>query len=310
MVVDVRDPPPIGQCRDTKVYLADVRGFGLVVYDLTVNRSWRVTNKRFFPTPTYGTYTIAGESFDLMDGVFGVTVSKKRGFSDRSERYLYFHSLASMEENRVPLRIIDNESLWQNITDSNTNDFKSIGVRGTQSTSETFDMNGNLFFGLVNPIAIACWDSDMPYNPRNIKVVAQNDQTLQFTSGIKIIKDLEKREELWAVSNRFQKISTGSINFNEINFRIQVQPIRDLLRGQPKCNGRDLSSFKLPDFGMSEMLCTNNNRHQTATSYHGFQPTNYQGMKFKMTPRNDYYQNDEVSHPPLSYLSNLLQSYF
>ena len=312
VVVDVRDPLPTGQCKNTKVYLADVRGFGLIVYDLVVNRSWRVTNKRFFPNPTYGTYTIAGESFDLMDGVFGVAVSKNKGFGDNSERYLYFHSLASMEENRVPLSIIDNESLWQNITDSNTNDFMSIGGRGTQSTSQAFDSNGNLFIGLVNPIAVACWDSDLPYNPQNIKVVAQNDQTLQFTSGIKIIKDLERREELWAVSNRFQKIATGSINANEINFRIQVLPVNDLLQGQRKCNGRELSSYTLPDFG-TEMMCSMNTRNRQGNSQgfnqgNNYQGMNYQGMRIQINPRNNY-DNEQVSHLPISYFRSLIQSY-
>ena len=66
------------------------------------------------------------------------------------------------------------------------------------------DKNGNLFFVLLNPLALACWDSSLPYNTGNIKVVLQNDDTLQFASGLKIIRNLLGIEELWVLSNRFQ----------------------------------------------------------------------------------------------------------
>lgn len=72
--MDVRDPPP-GRCSDTTVYIADVTGFGILVYNLRTNRSWHTQNKLFYPYPYYGTHTVAGETFDLMDGVFGLAVS-------------------------------------------------------------------------------------------------------------------------------------------------------------------------------------------------------------------------------------------
>lgn len=74
-VLDVRDPPPTGQCANTMAYIADVSSFSILVFDLSRNVSWRVQNKLFFPYPPYGTYTIAGESFDLMDGIFGMALS-------------------------------------------------------------------------------------------------------------------------------------------------------------------------------------------------------------------------------------------
>lgn len=240
VAVDVRDAPPHGRCRDTLAYFADVQGFGLIVYDFKVNRSWRVTNMRFSPNTNNARFTIAGESFDLMDGVFGLALTKNKA---NPNRFLYFHSLASLEENIVPLRVLDNENLWKSRTNSNTNDFKTIGGRGTQTAAQAFDRNGNLYFGLINPIALACWDSDTPYNRQNIKIVHQNDKTLQFVSGLKVIKNLDNREELWALSNRFQKVSAGTINPNEINFRIQLRAIDESLGGQRKCNGKALSSF-------------------------------------------------------------------
>lgn len=76
-VLDVKDPPPAGRCFHTKAYMADVTGFGLVVYDSQLNTSWRVQNKLFYPNPYYGTHNVADEQFDLMDGLFGLALSPR-----------------------------------------------------------------------------------------------------------------------------------------------------------------------------------------------------------------------------------------
>lgn len=75
-VVDVRDPPPNGQCSQTMVYVADRAGF-ILVFDPQRMTSWIVNNKLMYPDPSFGTFTIADESFDLMDGVLGMAISPK-----------------------------------------------------------------------------------------------------------------------------------------------------------------------------------------------------------------------------------------
>lgn len=79
--VDVRDPTPATAytCPNTMVYMADVNGFGLVVYDFAANRSWRVQNKFLYPSPYAGTFALSGETFDLMDGVFGLALTPRGG---------------------------------------------------------------------------------------------------------------------------------------------------------------------------------------------------------------------------------------
>lgn len=79
--VDVRDPLPGSAytCPNTMVYIADVNGFGIVVYDFAANRSWRVQNKFMYPSPYAGTFTLSGETFDLMDGVFGLALTPRGG---------------------------------------------------------------------------------------------------------------------------------------------------------------------------------------------------------------------------------------
>uniref|UniRef100_A0A1B0CXD0 Putative major royal jelly protein n=1 Tax=Lutzomyia longipalpis TaxID=7200 RepID=A0A1B0CXD0_LUTLO len=266
IMVDVRNAPPLGRCDQTMAYVTDVTGFGLIVYDYKRHRSWRVQNKLFFPHPKYGTFNIKGDSFDLMDGALGLAISPQvmrtaRGgyglfypaydtqndILPQTERLLFFHALASATENAVPLSLIDNATIWQNNPDDMPRSFREIGHRGTQSAAEATDGNGNLFFGLMNPIAIACWDTNTEYNKRNIKIVAQNDQTLQFASGLKIVLNGRGEEELWVLTSSFQKTMAGTRNFREINFRIQALQVHQLLGGT-RCSGKDTSGFTFPDF--------------------------------------------------------------
>lgn len=41
-IVDVKNPSNC--CRNTKVYIADVNGFALIVYDFALNKSWKIQN--------------------------------------------------------------------------------------------------------------------------------------------------------------------------------------------------------------------------------------------------------------------------
>lgn len=47
----------------------------------------------------------------------------------------------------------------------------------------------------------------------------KDPEKLQFVSGMKIIKN-RRGEEIRVMSNRLQKIYAGTMNFDEINFRI------------------------------------------------------------------------------------------
>lgn len=78
------------------------------------------------------------------------------------------------------------------------------------------DRNGNLFFVLMNPMALACWDTSTPYTTHNVKILVRNDVTLQFASGLKIIQNLKGVEELWVVTIRFQVCEFKNMKLNII----------------------------------------------------------------------------------------------
>lgn len=73
-----------------------------------------------------------------------------------------------------------------------------------RSTAQAIDSNGNMFFVLLEPLALVCWDSSSSYTTENFKIIYQNDQTLQFASGVKVVKNAVGMEELWVLTNRFQ----------------------------------------------------------------------------------------------------------
>lgn len=85
------------------------------------------------------------------------------------------------------------------------------------------DCNGNLFFVLMNPLALVCWDTSTPYCPQNIRVVIQNDLTLQFASGLKIIKNLSGVEEIFIMTNRFQVSNAKFIEENILQLLISCR---------------------------------------------------------------------------------------
>ncbi|XP_047529878.1 major royal jelly protein 1-like isoform X1 [Vanessa atalanta] len=221
-VVDVRGH----DCSDTFVYVADVSGFGLLVVDVINDRSWRVTHRLMYPYPSHGTFTIDGESFDLMDGVLGMALSP---YKPGLDRYLYFHALASTSENVVRTSVLRNDSF---IADSNANPY-SVNVfpqeRPNQSAAEAMDSNGILYFGLMEPPGIWCWNSGTEFSTNNFHQIAINKETLQFSSGVKVVKNLKGEEELWLLTSSFQRVMTGSISSDRINFRIHAEKIPLLL---------------------------------------------------------------------------------
>lgn len=85
---------------------------------------------------------------------------------------------------------MNNATVWLQNVQSTPREFRQIGLRQSQATSQAMDRNGNLFYGLENPIGVACWDSDRPYTRENTRIVLQDDRTLQFSSGLKVNRQL------------------------------------------------------------------------------------------------------------------------
>lgn len=251
IAVDIRNN--CHKCEDTFVYIADVTGFGLLVYDHRNSRSWRIDNKLFYPYPAHGTFNIKGDTFDLMDGILGLALSPLKQDGDR---ILYFHSLASTTESWVPTSTIRNHSLFAEHSDSAPRSFRPFALqRSSQSAAQAMDDRGVLFFGLLPDLAIGCWNSitHPEYGGINNEVVVVNPDTLQFPSGMKIITAKNGRQELWVLTSSFQKFMTGTMNSNETNFRIQAGYVDELIRGT-KCYSPHMHLDRNRGYGSSSSI--------------------------------------------------------
>ncbi|CAK9802743.1 Major royal jelly protein 2 [Anthophora plagiata] len=211
-------------CRHTNVFMADVDGYALIVYDGLSLR--RFTSRSLVYDPKATTYTIEGESFELQDGPVGMALSTCTGMLYLSP--MSSHNLVAVNSQAITL------------PESGIAQFKSYNdILTTQASAKAISKTGTLFFGLVNDTSIGCWNEFKPLTRNNIDIAAKNRTTLQFVSGLKI-KDTEEGEILLAFTNRYQKIATGSLDMTEVNFRILSGRVKNLLEGT-KCQPRNPS---------------------------------------------------------------------
>ncbi|KAK5640789.1 hypothetical protein RI129_009336 [Pyrocoelia pectoralis] len=235
IIPDVRDPEGI----DTFVYVADCQGMALIVHDTQRGTSWRIVDKTMYPNPFFGSYNIAGQTFDIMDGIMGMDLSPYKAGDDR---ILYYHAMSSGSEQWVRTSYLRNQTMFLNDPSPAPQIFNVYsGQRHSQVPGMAIDKNGIAYFGLVTDMSMNCWNTALEYGTNNIDVIAQDKITLQFPSNVKIITNLLDKQELWFVTMRFQKVITSTLNLSETNFRIIAGKIDDLLKGS-KCLNRYPSS--------------------------------------------------------------------
>ena len=106
-------------CLDSFLYVSDVLKYGILVYDLRNDRSWRLNNTpgNAFgpdPDPEAMNITIAGEWFDLTDGTLGMSLSPPRFFKHRYSHHS-FHgtSAARFRIHSGSVRQIDSRFRWK-----------------------------------------------------------------------------------------------------------------------------------------------------------------------------------------------------
>lgn len=140
-------------------------------------------------------------------------------------RYLYFNSLASYYQKFTDTLSLKQAEYREPII------FQSKKRRQSQAGPQATSRRGILFFQLVQHTALACWNIEKPFKPENIVVLAQDEKTLQYISGIKVIVNKFGEEELWFNTNRLQKTINNTRNPAEKNYRIIRGKVDDLVRG-------------------------------------------------------------------------------
>ena len=153
------------------------------------NKFWRLEGMPFRPVDQYSTFSIAGESFFLPDGLFGLAVSPK--LSDKS-RYLAFRPLASRS---LYLAKIKDILLTQYYFPLKY--FSAEDVLPSQVSTLVFSSDGTLFFHLTAQTATGCWNSKKLLIPENIVICLAVTTEECFTN--KYIKNKFYRESQFKI---------------------------------------------------------------------------------------------------------------
>lgn len=146
-----------------QVYMADVDGWGLVVWDGTNLR--RFSNTTFEAVQKYTNFTINGETFALQDGIFSLALKPKRSGWDSSTQ-LFYRPLASVKQYSVATDQLVGQPRHgcTGGPDYQTFDYEFP----TQVSIAAFSRDGIMFFGYVGTNALGCWNSNKPMNDENV----------------------------------------------------------------------------------------------------------------------------------------------
>lgn len=157
------------------------------------------------------------------EGVFGITVSP---ITEDGYRLLFFHALASNQEFAVSTRILRDPKLT---SEEIYHDFIVLQSRGPGGhiTSHYMSDDGVLYFNLIDRNAVGCWNSRLPYEPKNLGIIDKDDEALIFPSDVKV----DALNNLWVISDKMPVHLLSKLNFNETNFRIFYATVDTALAG-------------------------------------------------------------------------------
>ncbi|KAJ9585377.1 hypothetical protein L9F63_002837 [Diploptera punctata] len=222
IIVDVESD----SCDDAYAYVPDLGGYGIVVYSLKDNESWRVKHHYFYLDPKSGNYTVGGVNFHWTDGVFSLALTppQEDGF-----KTAYFHALSSTDEFTVSTRILRNKTL---ATDPhNFEEFKFLGNRGpnSQATASFLDEpSGVVFYTQINKNGVGCWNSkSKEYTPETQHLVTDDDETFVFPNDLKVDRD----GNLWVLTDRLPVFIYRELDVKKVNFYIFKGAVKDLIKG-------------------------------------------------------------------------------
>ncbi|BET02543.1 Major royal jelly protein [Nesidiocoris tenuis] len=214
-------------CKKTYAYVNDVFRFGLIVYDLENNKSWRVENPYFFPEPLKSVYNHDGLKWRWNDGVFGFALSPVEG----NRRFLYYHAMSSWREFRIDTSVLHNETRATTSPDA----VELLGSRKRtrgNSSGQSMDRNGVLFYNLILQDAVGCWNSyNGEYSPEAQGIVDVSNVTLNFPNDLKV--DHEPDQSVWVLSNKLHKFLYSKLDPNDFNTRILTMKTADAVKGTP-----------------------------------------------------------------------------
>ncbi|XP_035717272.1 major royal jelly protein 3-like [Vespa mandarinia] len=200
------------QCEKITMYMADVEGYGLVIWR-GGNNFQRFDSPDFAADKTLSNFTLNNDTFYLADGLIGLALYEDE---NKKNSKLYCSSLASYNMYHISVNSLEQSTDGKiNIQqDKGDVDFRKVPLA----------IKGNtIFFSSLEDNAIRMWDINTEFTKKNVKIIKKDNNLLQFVSGLKILKNsnnTSKCTTIYGLSNKYQKVATGTLSLNKINYQI------------------------------------------------------------------------------------------
>ncbi|XP_046413541.1 major royal jelly protein 1-like isoform X1 [Neodiprion fabricii] len=213
-------------CNTTWVYIGDPVGYGLVIWNGSA--IWRLEDDDVYaPDPAAELFSIGGENITLKLGVSTVVISPP-GFIEQI--YLFVRSLASKKSYAVSLDDLHNS----NTAGNTITYYRSNFTFHSQLLARVFSAYGVSIASFATRPVVSCWNLQDPSASIYTSPIIEDDDAIEFASSAKIFKGTENSfeyEQFWLLTNRLHKFLLGTMNFDEVNFRILAATMADLVKG-------------------------------------------------------------------------------
>ncbi|XP_037926247.1 protein yellow-like [Hermetia illucens] len=215
-------------------YITDNSGSdpGIVVFSRKLNRSWKVRENNSMRAALNAIqFTVNGTNLQFSIHIDGIalgpyynpntgdtlTLNSPKFSNENFERNVYYCPLSSYHLYSIPASFLRDPEFTRRSTPREI--FESVtdyGLKVSQTDGMIMDNQGILYYGLLKEHAIAQWDSFQPFTVNNQRIVARDDDFIQWVDGM----SFDELGNLFVVVNRLHNFVAGRLNPNEINFRI------------------------------------------------------------------------------------------
>ncbi|XP_020295055.1 major royal jelly protein 1-like [Pseudomyrmex gracilis] len=200
---------------NARVLIGDTDGFGLVIYDAPTSNICRIESEYMNPIET--SFNLDnGTSLDFsLDGLFGMTfIGKDLFYATFGGSRMY-----KLETSKIKCSLSYDE----------TNKLIQLAGMLSGQTAAITSERCAIFFSNIEKTSIMCADATKEINAKNMDVVLHDPKMVQFASGMK-----NRDDELVILTNKYYAFN-GSLNLQEVNFRILSKKFQEIQKTNPMC---------------------------------------------------------------------------
>ncbi|KYM97323.1 Major royal jelly protein 1 [Cyphomyrmex costatus] len=195
------------------VFMADLLGKGLVVFDSSTKSMCRVESDYMIPTESF--VSIANQKCPYDGGIFSIVTLYDE---------LYFVTTPGMKIYKIKIK-----SLLKCPNKKLANELTNVAIEIPSDSGQIASVGHSIFYSDSDGTAIL-GTNVFKKSDSNTVTLAQNYEKLQAISSIKVSRYWNK---LICLSDRYHLFVLGTVNLNEINFRYFEM---DLSKVQKKMN--------------------------------------------------------------------------